>query len=123
MTTYRLPLSAGLIVALALASGAALAQKKGGDMIMAQPAGTNTLEVNSSSGYYLYLPDTALSVASISNIQALTAARTRTDVIANARIALNPPQPLAGAHRTRVPLPLGLRAPGKLSAPALPIND
>jgi 1-deoxy-D-xylulose 5-phosphate reductoisomerase len=44
MTTYRLPLSAGLIVALALASGTALAQKKGGDMIMAQPAGTNTLD-------------------------------------------------------------------------------
>ncbi len=44
MTTYRLPLSAGLIVAMALASGTALAQKKGGDMVMAQPAGTNTLD-------------------------------------------------------------------------------
>ena len=40
----RLPLSAGLCFAVALAASPAFAQKKGGDMVMAQPAGTNTLD-------------------------------------------------------------------------------
>ena len=44
MTMSRLPLSAGLCLAALLAAHPALAQKKGGDMVTAQPAGTNTLD-------------------------------------------------------------------------------
>ena len=44
MTTYRLPLSAALCLAAMIAAHPAVAQKKGGDMIVGQPAGTNTLD-------------------------------------------------------------------------------
>ena len=44
MTMSRLPLSAGICIAALLAAHPAVAQKKGGDMVMAQPAGTNTLD-------------------------------------------------------------------------------
>ena len=44
MTMSRLPLSAGVCLAALLAAHPAVAQKKGGDMVTAQPAGTNTLD-------------------------------------------------------------------------------
>jgi peptide/nickel transport system substrate-binding protein len=44
MTMYRWPLSAALCLAVALAAHPSVAQKKGGDAVIAQPAGTNTLD-------------------------------------------------------------------------------